>query len=53
MFPEVPGSIPGADRFYEQQWVGNGVHSAPVRLSEMLLERKAAAVFWDVAVWFL
>ena len=25
---EVPGSIPGATRFSEQQWVWNGVHSA-------------------------
>jgi hypothetical protein len=27
--PEVLGSIPGASRFYEKQWVWNGVHSAP------------------------
>jgi hypothetical protein len=26
--PEVPGSIPGAPRFSEQQWVWNGVNSA-------------------------
>jgi hypothetical protein len=26
--PEVPGSIPDATGFYEQQWVWNGVHSA-------------------------
>jgi hypothetical protein len=26
--PEVPGSIPGASRFSERQWVWNGVHSA-------------------------
>jgi hypothetical protein len=26
--PEVPGSIPGASRFSEKQWVWNGVHSA-------------------------
>jgi hypothetical protein len=25
---EVPGSIPGASRFSEKQWVWNGVHSA-------------------------
>jgi hypothetical protein len=25
---EVPGSIPGASRFSERQWVWNGVHSA-------------------------
>jgi hypothetical protein len=26
--PEVPGSIPGATRFSEKQWVWNGVHLA-------------------------
>jgi hypothetical protein len=26
--PEVLGSIPGATRFSEEQWVSNGVHSA-------------------------
>jgi hypothetical protein len=26
--PEVLGSIPGASRFSERQWVWNGVHSA-------------------------
>jgi hypothetical protein len=26
--PEVLGSIPGASRFSEKQWVWNGVHSA-------------------------
>jgi hypothetical protein len=26
--PEVLGSIPGAYRFSEKQWVWNGVHSA-------------------------
>jgi hypothetical protein len=26
--PEIPGSIPGASRFSERQWVWNGVHSA-------------------------
>jgi hypothetical protein len=25
---EVPGSIPGATRFSEEQWAGNWVHSA-------------------------
>jgi hypothetical protein len=39
---EVPGSIPCATRFSEYQWVWNGVHSAPVRINEELLERKAA-----------
>jgi hypothetical protein len=41
--PEVPGSIPGATRFSELQWVWNGVHSALVRINEELLERKLAA----------
>jgi hypothetical protein len=41
--PEVPGSIPGATRFSEKQWVWNGVHSALVRINEELLERKVAA----------
>jgi hypothetical protein len=27
-YPEVLGSIPGASRFSEKQWVWNGVHSA-------------------------
>jgi hypothetical protein len=26
--PEVLGSIPGASRFSDKQWVWNGVHSA-------------------------
>jgi hypothetical protein len=39
---EVPGSIPFAARFSELQWVGNGVHSALVRINEELLERKVA-----------
>jgi hypothetical protein len=43
--PEVSGSIPGAIRFSEQQWVWNGVHSALVRINEELLERKVAAPF--------
>jgi hypothetical protein len=41
--PEFPGSIPGAARFSEQQWVWNGIHSALVRINEELLERKVAA----------
>jgi hypothetical protein len=32
---EVPGSIPGATRFYEKQWVWKGVHL--VNISEELL----------------
>jgi hypothetical protein len=40
--PEVPGSIPGATRFLEQQWVWNGVHSALVRINEELLKREVA-----------
>jgi hypothetical protein len=40
---EVPGSISGATRFPEQQWVWNEVHSALVRINEKLLERKVAA----------
>jgi hypothetical protein len=41
--PEVPGSIPGATRFFEQQWVWNGVHLAVVRINEEILERRVAA----------
>jgi hypothetical protein len=41
--PEVPGSIPGAARFSEQQWDWNGVHSALARINEELLVRKVAA----------
>jgi hypothetical protein len=41
--PEVPGSIPGAARFSEQQWARNAVNSALVRINEELLERKVAA----------
>jgi hypothetical protein len=41
--PEVPGSIPGATRFSEYQWVWNGVHSALLRINEELLERNVAA----------
>jgi hypothetical protein len=40
--PDVPGSIPGATRFSERQWVWNGVHSAFVRINEELLERRVA-----------
>jgi hypothetical protein len=40
---EVSGSIPGATRVSEQQWVWNGVHSAFVRINEELLVRKVAA----------
>jgi hypothetical protein len=39
--PYVPGSIPGATRFSEYQWVWNGVRSAFVRINEPL-ERKVA-----------
>jgi hypothetical protein len=42
-YPEVPGSIPGAIRFSEWQWVWNGVHSTLVRVNEELLERKVVA----------
>jgi hypothetical protein len=41
--PEVPGSIPSANKFSEQQWVWNEVHSALERINEELLERKVAA----------
>jgi hypothetical protein len=41
--PEVPGSITGATRFSEYQWVWNGIHSALVRINEELLGRKVAA----------
>jgi hypothetical protein len=40
---EVPGSIPGATRFSEYQWVWNGVHLALVRINEELLERRVEA----------
>jgi hypothetical protein len=40
--PEVPGPIPGATKFSEEQWVWNGVHSALVRINEELLERKSS-----------
>jgi hypothetical protein len=33
---QVPGSILGAARFSEYQWVWNGVHSALVRINEEL-----------------
>jgi hypothetical protein len=41
--PEITGSIPGATRFSEYQWVWNGVHTALVRVNEELLEREVAA----------
>jgi hypothetical protein len=41
LFPEVPGSIPGAPRFSEKQWVWNGVHSL-VRTTEELLGRNSS-----------
>jgi hypothetical protein len=40
--PEVPGSIPGATRFSEQQCIWNGVHSALVRVNEELFEIKSS-----------
>jgi hypothetical protein len=42
--PEVPGSITGATRFSEWQWIWNWVHSALARINEELLERKVAAL---------
>jgi hypothetical protein len=36
---EVPGSIPDAARFSEQQGIWNVVNSALVRINEELLER--------------
>jgi hypothetical protein len=33
---EVPGSIPGATKVSESQWVWNGVHSALVRINKEL-----------------
>jgi hypothetical protein len=41
--PEVPGSISGATKFSEYEWVWNGVHSDLVRINEELLKRKVAA----------
>jgi hypothetical protein len=41
--PEVLGSISGATRFSEKQWVWNGIHSSIVRINEELLGRKVAA----------
>jgi hypothetical protein len=40
--PGVPGSILGATRFSEYQWVWNRIQSAFVRISEEVLERKVA-----------
>jgi hypothetical protein len=48
--PEVPGSIPGATRFSEQQWVWNRVYSALVRINEELLERKVAASVYKTEI---
>jgi hypothetical protein len=41
--PEVLGSIPGASRFSEKQWVCNGVHSASSGQPRSYLEEKLAA----------
>jgi hypothetical protein len=41
--PEVPGSITGATRFPEYQWIWDGIYSALVRIHEELLETKVAA----------
>jgi hypothetical protein len=38
--PGVPGSIPGATRFSELQWVRNRGPLSLVRINEELLERK-------------
>jgi hypothetical protein len=38
-----PGSIPGATRFSEKQWVWNGVHSASWAQLRRYLEEKVAA----------
>jgi hypothetical protein len=40
---EVLGSIPGASRFSEKQWVWNGVHSASSGQLRSYLEEKVAA----------
>jgi hypothetical protein len=40
--PRGPGSIPAATRLSAYQWVWDGVHSALVRINE-LLQRKVAA----------
>jgi hypothetical protein len=41
--PEVLGSIPGASKFYEKQWVWNGVHSASWGQLRSYLEEIVAA----------
>jgi hypothetical protein len=41
--PRALGSIPGATKFSEWQWVWNWVHSALVRINEEQLEKKVAA----------
>jgi hypothetical protein len=48
--PEVPGTIPGATRFSEKQWVWNGVHSALVRINDELRERKVAAPVYKTEI---
>jgi hypothetical protein len=42
--PEVLGSIPGASRFPEKQWVWNGVHSASWGQLRSYLEEIVAAL---------
>jgi hypothetical protein len=57
--PEVPGSIPGASRFSEKQWVWNGVHSALWGQLRSYLEEIVAAPIkktetndrWDPLRW--
>jgi hypothetical protein len=40
-----PGSIPGATKFSEEEWVRNGLHSVSwVQLRSYLEEKVAAAV---------
>jgi hypothetical protein len=41
--PKVPGSIPGASRFSERQWVWNGVHSVSWGQLRSYLEEIVAA----------
>jgi hypothetical protein len=41
-----PGSIPGATRFSEKQWVWNAVHSASWVQLRSYLEGKVAAPVW-------
>jgi hypothetical protein len=42
-YPEVLGSIPGAYRYSEKQWVWNGVHSASWGQLRSYLEEIVAA----------